>query len=266
MPQSLSNGLLPEPLSAPDLSKLEIIEFPIDYNDNASILPPLDTPKSLTIRFSRASDLDKVVALYTSPRKDQIDPQGFVRPRTHEELAQPVKNGAAALALDENGVIRASALTAHYSDGACGSKNITEIGAVMCDVGGVGLAKTLLAMLSLKQTFDPLANKRVYAKVARENEASNRVFSSSLGWTPIECPINADELYNVAYRKKAGQRDRVWYHFTGAAEIKAADVLKTCVEKEGLSGRGGKFIPLNIDASSFYSTLHYHDMLSREAV
>lgn len=226
--------------------------------------PALGQPQSLTIRFSRASDLDKVIDLYTGERKKQIDPGNFVRPRSIDELAYPVVNGAAALALDENGDIRASALAQRYDDGACGKKNLTEIGAVLCDVGGIGLSKTLLAMLSLKQTFDPLANKRVFAKVARENEASNSVFSRSLQWQPVECEQKAGNLYDVAYNQKQGLRDRLWYFFTASAEEKAANILKTCLKDEGLKSKDGQVVPINADASSLWSTVHFHDMLSRD--
>jgi hypothetical protein len=248
---------------APALTGLRLVEFD---NRETTASPPQTSarPKSLTIRFARASDMDKVIDLYTGERKKNIDPGNFVRPRNMEELSHPVQYGAAVLALDENGVIRASALAERLEDGACGRKNITEIGAVLCDVGGVGLSKTLLAMLSLKQAFDPKASKQVYAKVARNNTASNAVFEKSLQWEPVECEEQSRGLYDIAYKNKQGLRDRLWYYFSRKAENKAIRILEQCAAQEGLNGKDGIFIPVNTDKSSIWSTLHFHNMLSRE--
>lgn len=267
MSRNMSDGSLSiRPLSAPVLSGLRLKELPVKERTItvSSASSRLGAPKSLTIRFARASDMDKVIDLYTGERKKQIDPGNFVRPRSIEELAFPVQNGAAALALDENGDIRASALAERYDDGAGGQKNITEIGAVLCDVGGVGLSKTLLAMLSLKQAFDPKANKQVYAKVAKNNVASNSVFSKSLQWEAVECEERAQDLFDVAYKKKAGLRDRLWYYFSPSAEDKATRILEHCVSNQGLSGKDGKHVAVNTESSSLWSTLHYHAMLGRE--
>lgn len=222
------------------------------------------TPDTLTIRFSRASDLDQVVDLYSGAMKLAIDPHNFVRPRSFDELADPVKTGAAALAIDEKGDIRASALANVYRDGENGRNNLTEIGAVMCDAAGIGLAKIIVAMLALKQTFDPRADGRVFAKVAQDNAASNRVFASSLAWDAVECTERADALYNVAYRKQGGQgkRDRVWYHFAEASKGKAAAILQECAQQPDIQTRDGHKVRLNVEGSSIWSTLHFHNMLS----
>ena len=221
-------------------------------------------PESLTIRFSRAADLEKVVDLYSGARKDIIDPNNFVRARSFDELAEPVRSGAAALAIDENGDIRASALASVYQDGKDGQNNMTEIGAVMCDVGGVGLSKIIIAMLALKQTFDPRAGARVYAKVAQTNDASNKIFTSSLAWNQVTCETKSYNLFDVVYRAHGGKgfRDRLWYHFTDASQKRAADILQSCVDEEALKAKDGSTVALNTDRSSLWSTLHYHNMLS----
>lgn len=261
MPQSVLTGpsARPLPLPARDSFKQKI------YNDALQSLghTTLERPESLTIRFSRAVDLEKIVDLYSGNRKSLIDPHNFVRPRSFEELAEPVRAGAAALAIDENGHIRASALASIYHDANGGKNNITEIGAVMCDVGGVGLSKALLAMLALKQTFDPRAGKRVFAKVARDNVASNKVFAASLGWDQVRCPRESSTLFDVAYRSNSGQgkRDRLWYHFSDAAQEKASSILQCCVDQEALISRDGSMIMLNIEGSSLWSTLHFSNML-----
>lgn len=196
MPQSVLAEPQARPLPAPaweDFKKF------INSSSNISSLyrrreNKIERPKSLTIRFSRAADLEKVVDLYSGQRKAIIDPHNFIRARSFEELAEPVRSGAAALAIDENGDIRASALASVLDDGNGGKKNITEIGAVMCDVGGVGLSKVVIAMLGLKQTFDPRAGARVYAKVARDNAASNKIFTSSLAWDQVRCRSESNTL------------------------------------------------------------------------
>ena len=262
MPQSV----LTEPLARP----IPIPAWEIFNRQITAALPNSDghnnpgRPESLTIRFSRAADLEKVVDLYSGHRKSIIDPHHFVRPRSFEELAGPVRSGAAALAIDENGEIRASALASVYHDGNGGKKNITEIGAVMCDVGGIGLSKAVLAMLALKQTFDPRAGERVFAKVARDNAASNKVFASSLGWDQVRCPRESATLYDVAYRSHRGEgkRDRFWYHFNGAAKEKASSILQGCVDQEVLQAKDGSVVRLNIESSSLWSTLHFSNMLS----
>jgi len=262
MPQSVLTGPLARPLPMPTWNNFnkKIYNAALQSLEHTK----LERPESLTIRFSRAADLEKIVDLYSGQRKTIIDPHNFVRPRRFEELAEPVRSGAAALAIDENGNIRASALASVYRDGNGGKKNITEIGAVMCDVGGVGLSKIVLAMLALKQTFDPRAGERVFAKVARDNAASNKVFASSLGWDQVNCPHESSTLYDVAYRSNRGQgkRDRLWYHFSGAAREKASGILQSCVDQEALKSKDGSIIALNIEGSSLWSTLHFSSMLS----
>lgn len=224
-------------------------------------LPPLDRPKSLTIRFSRASDVDAFVDLYSGPRKYRIDPKGFVRKRSFEEIVESVKRGAAVLALDENGEIRASALAQRH-DHAGHEDNFTEIGAVMCDVGGVGLPGLVVGMLSLKQHFDPRASAAVFAKVAFDNDASNHVFARSMAWDVVTDQRKRKTLFDSAYRGKKGDRSRIWYEFGQAAADKAYDTIKQAVIDEKLTGKDGRHIDLNVSQSSLWSTLQFHEMLA----
>ncbi|MFN3700179.1 MAG: hypothetical protein ACK4VI_01500 [Alphaproteobacteria bacterium] len=255
MPQSAQAISLADPLLVTAMRPSNII-FPSRFTQT---LPP---PNALTLRFSRASDLDKVLELYSGKRKAQIDPKGYIRPRHYDELAEPVRTGAAALSLDENGNIRAASLAKHFKNAVHPDQSgITELGAVLCDTNGIGLSQALIAMLSLKQTFDPRASSRVYAKVAPDNIASNTVFAKSLGWEGVSSEAESETLYDIAYGSNKGQRDRTWYHFTGAAEDKAADILKAALGRESLTGKTGRSVALNIDASSLWSTVHFHDML-----
>lgn len=227
-------------------------------------LPALGRPGSLSIRFAKASDLEKVYDLYSGERKRQTDPQRFVRPRQYEEVASAVRNGSAALAIDENGHIRAAALAKRHHDGASGSQNLTEIGAVLCDVPGVGLSKLVISMLALKQQFDPHASGRVFAKVARDNGPSNTVFSKSLAWDAVCHHSEAPYLYDVAYRanKDSGKRDRIWYAFREKASERAVEILRNALDNEALHGKDGSSIKLNVSESSLWSTLHFHEMLA----
>lgn len=231
--------------------------------ENYTSSPKPGMPESLTIRFSRASDLETVVDLYSGERKKQIDPQSFIRPRDPDELANPVRNGSAALAIDGNGHIRAAALANIHHDGADGSNNITEVGAVLCDIGGIGLSKLVISMLTLKERFNPKASGRVYAKVARENDASNALFSRSMAWDSV-CPeTEAPPLFDVAYRRYqgTGKRDRLWYAFKDSAKNKAVNLIRGALDREALTGKDGAIVRLNIAESSLWSTLHFHEML-----
>ncbi|MFP4313313.1 MAG: hypothetical protein ACLFR0_03205 [Alphaproteobacteria bacterium] len=226
-------------------------------------LPPLNAPERLTIRFSRASDIDNFVDLYSGPRKYRIDPKGFIRERSYEELVKSVKAGAAILALDENGHIRASALADRLHDQNNPENNFTEIGAVMCDVGGIGLPNLVVGMLALKQYFDPLANASVFAKVAHDNEASNHVFGKSMRWHKVENEDKRKALFDLAYAgKKDGNRSRTWYAFTASAANVAEEAIKKAIENEALHGKSGKTVPLDIASSSLWSTLQFHEMLA----
>ena len=240
-----------EPLAQSDASHL--------FSEN---LPALSEPQSLTIRFSRASDIDTFVDLYSGPRKYRIDPKGFVRKRSYEELVQSVKSGAAVLALDENGEIRASALAQRHKQPKLDDKYITEIGAVMCDIGGVGLPNLVVGMLALKQQFDPHASANVFAKVARDNGASNHVFSNSMQWDLVQDNEKCKTLFDAAYQGKDGNRTRLWYQFNAEAVQRAEDALKKAIMDEALHGKNGKKIPLNVSASSLWSTLQFHEMLA----
>lgn len=227
-------------------------------------LPPLDRPNSLTIRFSRASDVENFIDLYSGPRKYRIDPKGFVRKRSPEEIIEAVKRGAAVLALDENGEIRASALAQRHdkSDGHSNGNNFTEIGAVMCDVGGIGLPKLVVGMLSLKQHFDPKANAAVFAKVADDNDASNHLFEKSMQWNVVECQEKRKQLFDVAYNGKEGNRTRIWYEFGEASSDKAYESIKQAVIDEELRSKDGRHVSINVAQSSLWSTLQFHEMLA----
>lgn len=227
-------------------------------------LPPLKTPEKLTIRFSRASDIDTFVDLYSGPRKYQIDPKGFIRERSYKELVESVKRGAAVLALDENGHIRASALAQRHHHAETEAENFTEIGAVMCDVAGVGLPKLVVGMLSLKQHFDPRANAKVYAKVARDNDASNHVFAKSMKWNKVSDEARRESLFDVAYAEKNGEgnRTRTWYAFREAAQERAVEEIRTAIVNEALHGKNGQVIPLDVTSSSLWSMLQFHEMLT----
>lgn len=251
MPDTIGSGSFTQTTLAPAIP-----------NGLLSALPELGTPKSLTIRFSRASDVDSFVDLYSGPRKYRIDPKGFVRKRSYEELVESVKRGAAVLALDENGEIRASALAQRHKQPKLDNKHITEIGAVMCDIGGVGLPKLVVGMLALKQQFDPHASANVFAKVADDNDASNHVFSKSMGWDIVEDEDKRQTLFDAAYQGKEGNRTRHWYQFNEAAAQNAQDALQKAIIDEALHGKNGKVIPLNVPASSLWSTLQFHAMLN----
>lgn len=224
--------------------------------------PPLNRPESLVIRFSRSSDLGMVEDLFNGSRKQQIDPDGYIRPRAHDELRTPVETGSAALAFDEKGEIRACALASYYDDIRPGYPGVTEIGALASDVGGIGLSKTVTAMLSLKQTFDPRANERVYSKVAPDNAASNKIFSQCLGWKRVTDPEEINALFDAAYHDRPGYRERLWYQFSKQALLKSRDILKSVIEKGALVGRAGH-VAVDVERSSLWSTLNYHEMLAR---
>lgn len=227
-------------------------------------LPKLGRPKSLTVRFSRASDTQKVLDLYNGKRKLQIDPKGFVQKRDEETLKKATAKGRIALAIDEGGHIRASAIATRHYDGDSGSQNVTEIGAVLCDVSGARLSNLVVGMLALKQHFDPHASGRVFAKVAQDNVASNKVFASSLAWDAV-CPEKeAPHLYDVAYRKNngAGKRDRTWYAFREVASDKTVGFIQSVLDSEALQTKDGATIHLNANESSLWSTLHFHEMLA----
>lgn len=225
-------------------------------------LKSLNRPERLTVRFSRASDIENFVDLYSGPRKYQIDPKGFIRERSYQELVDSVSRGAAVLALDENGHIRASALAQRHNHKKNKAHTFTEIGAVMCDVSGVGLPKLVVGMLSLKQQFDPKASARVYAKVAHDNTASNHVFDKSMRWERVRDERTRQSLFDAAYAGKDGNRTRTWYEFKHAASDKAEEEIKKAIQHEALHGKDGRSVPLDVMSSSFWSTLQFHEMLS----
>lgn len=239
------------------------IIIPASQDDRQVMLP---RPKELVIRFSRKSDIARVDELMNGRRKAQIDPRGFVKPRTLEQIEKPVKKGCAAIALDENGYIRAFALATHHGgkkkDSIDNRDDFTEVGAVMCDTGGIGLPKVLVNMLAMKQTYDPKVPHRVYSKVDPDNNASNALFARSMQWNRITCGDTAARLYDRA-GQSISDRNRLWYSFRDAAQLKAFEVLQKSLDEGALLGKDGSRVPLDTERSSLWSTCHYYEMLAK---
>jgi hypothetical protein len=149
----------------------------VDDQSSSILLPELNTPKTLTLKFTSARDLPAITSLFNGYRKSQMDPAGQIRERSFAELADPIMSGRAIIAEDENNDIRFVALASRHLNTSQPEQSFTEIGAVMCDVGGFNLTQTALSFLA---TVRHRSNDDVHALVSTSNIAPQKVFGKHL--------------------------------------------------------------------------------------
>ena len=81
-------------------------------------------------------------------------------------------------------------------------------------------------------------------------------------WNSVAGNRKRETLFDAAYQGKQGNRTRLWYQFNETAAHNAESALKKAIIDEKLQGKNGKAIPLDVPASSFWSTLQFHAMLN----
>lgn len=227
--------------------------YPADTPKLPEDIPPLGQPKSLTLRFSSAADFHAIKDLFNGPRKKQIDPKNFVNPRSNADLLRDVAHGYAVMAIDENDDIRGFALATKHDARHDGERDAIEVGGVMADAKQIGIGKILVSMLALKVQFNAHTHDRVYAKVARNNEASNGLFRGSMAWDQVENEGARQALFDLAYQNKpSGNRDRCWYHFNQHSTERALALLDTLATAKALHTKDGRSVAVDLQIPPYY--------------
>ncbi len=217
------------------IERPSIVTLNIVPSDNGDIdvasykLTIAPVPEKITLRFSNAADITNVLSFFNGERKQSADPRGNLRTRSAGELTQPISKGDAVLAIDEHNNIRCFALAAHHINKDAPEKNFTEIGAILCDVGGFRLAELAISMLALDQSRSPESKNKIHARVAPDNIAPNKIFSSKLGWETVVNESQRQDLFDTQYQNLPPQErvDRIWYAFSDKAFKTAENIVNT---------------------------------------
>jgi len=229
--------------------------------NSARVLPARTSsviPQNLTLQFTGAHDLGDVCSLFEGERKASFDPNGKIRKRTAQELEAPVSSGSAILARDETGLVRFFAMaTDHVPNHYDGM--VTEIGAVMSDVGGFRLTQVASAMLALKESIrlreqNPCFQSHgVHALVANDNAAAKKVFNRDLQWQTIECGDRRDVLFETQqkYDCPDARAARSWLMFSGSAYSSARSLVMSTIANGVLRSRNDDRIPVCLDPVAY---------------
>ena len=213
------------------------------------------TPLLLNLRFTNSRDLPRITKLFNGPQKAIMDPQNKIRARSERELAEPVISGSAVIAMDERDDIRFFGMASdhlHYGSHPAG---LSEVGAVMCDVRGFGLAQVASAMLALResarlrQEYPCLRVHGVHALVAKDNAPAQGIFSKSLQWGAVH-EDHHPALFDVQgkYSCPDDRGSRMWFAFDQSASQKATAIVSQALARGHLSSRDStQHIPLHID-------------------
>ncbi len=220
-------------------------------------------PKHLTMRFTNASDTNNVVELFNSERKKSMDPNSKIRKRNQDELATSIETGSAVIALDEQEEIRFFGMASeHFSFGQDHPEAIIELGAIMSDIGGYGVAQLGSAMLALKEAnrlrmeFPFLYTSGVHALVAKDNLPAQKVFTRDLGWSGISSDQDCSRLFRTQGKytnNPDAQQSRLWLEFGHKASEKAANIVVGALSKQRLTSRRApsSSIPIDLDHHVF---------------
>lgn len=215
-------------------------------------------PKSLTLRFCKAADLDKVEELFKPENKIQVDPNGYVMSRSRAQLEEQVARGSAAMFVDENDNIRVFCLASDRDRAENEEEHYTEIGAVMTDIRGFKAPQTLISALAIKEQQTRDKAGRIYSKVARNNGASNTVFSKHLSWEKVICTTKSHSLFEQAYPDTSindpRRLSRTWYHHSMGAALTSTTTLLANALRGHLASKSGTKIPVDLQAMSLFDS------------
>lgn len=206
-----------------------------------------DNDPSLTMRFTKAHDLSSITSVFSGNAKAEMDPEGRVRERSAIEIAAPVSTGRAFLANDNDGAIRFIALTSEYLSADNPDSSFAELGAVMCNLGGYGLAQACISALALKQSRSDKTPDGVYARVAEDNVRAYKIFANHLGWDKAGYEESRDELFKLHQPAAHAKKNRVWFHFGAAAQEAAIHTLTEIRESGVLLGRDGHPLKVQLE-------------------
>lgn len=216
----------------------------VDQPSARPALPELSVPKTLTLKFTSARDLPAVTSVFNGYRKTQMDPANQIRPRSFSEIADPIMAGRAIIAEDENHDIRFVALASRHLNTDTPQNSFTEIGAVMCDVGGFNLAQTALSVLANDRAEK---HEDVHALVSAQNIAPQKVFGKHLEWQTVRCDTQSTSLYDTQKRHMSPLKraSKLWYEFENRAQEKAQALIERTMETGVLVSKTGAEIGLD---------------------
>lgn len=220
---------------------------PIVFASGDVVAPINDNKASLVLRFTDAHDVRPISSIFSGAAKQEMDPEGRVRERAMEEILAPVASRRAFVANDVQSQIRFVALTSEYLSDEQPESNFAELGAVMCNLGGYGLAQTCISALATKQNQSGATQGGVYARVAQDNIKAYKIFSQHLGWDRAGHDESRDELFRLHQPSAHAKKNRVWFHFGEAAQEMARHMLNEIRQTGMLVGRGGQKLKVQLE-------------------
>ena len=212
------------------------------------------TPERLHIRFTQAHDCERVHQLFNSQRKRELDPNGKVRARSREELADLVAGGSAIMATDKQGQIRFFGMASDHFKYTGNVMAVTELGGIMSDVRGFKLTQVASAMLALRESIrlreqmPGVFSHGLHALVARDNVPAQKIFGRDLGWHDVEAEAHVPLFETQGkYTCPQARASKLWYSFQASAMSSARNLVTNALSRERLTSKNGEEIPITLD-------------------
>lgn len=206
-----------------------------------------DTQSSLILRFTNAHDAVPVSTIFSGAAKAEMDPQGRVRERSFSDIVTPINNNRAFVANDNRSQIRFVAITSEYLDEDEPDAGFAELGAVMCNMGGYGLAQACISALAWRQNGQSQTAGQVYARVAEDNTPAIKIFTKHLGWNPAGYDEQRDELFKLHQPTAHAKKNRMWFHFGEMAQAMAHERLSEIRDSGVLVHRDGRKLKVQLE-------------------
>ena len=225
--------------SLPQASK--ILEIP-------SITPP-SIP--LTFSFAPPADIEEIHKVFLRDSKQDIDPNGFVKPRAKSHIQKAVAGGNLAYVAGRDGAIKTLCLAYNQSlDARSDDTDFSEVGSVLTTLRGSGLPQLIVSALALKKYFEDSAYYRVVAKVAPDNANAQRLFDVKMAWDKVNEPEKLERYYTSSAAISTHYLTRsdlkVWFEFREAARNLAMESLLALQETPRITARDGQRYDLEI--------------------
>ncbi len=215
-------------------------------------------PEELTLKIADIDDVDSIAHFFTSKRKQEADPNEFVRPRPDSPVKDLTNKGQIAVIEDHNGEIISVAFSfLHQAENLPDHTlpaNFTEIGTVLSTAKGLGLSKITVSALAQITRERQGEDHTIIAKVNPDNVVANALFAEGMAWDQESCAQTISSYYNsgagATAKKDKANSERNFYEFGATAEEQTKDLLHD-LKSEGAMVKREHVIPFIFDKDDF---------------
>lgn len=244
-------------------------------------IPEDEFPEALSLRIAEEEDTAHIEKFFQSKRKQEADPDNFIKPRPEDPVRNLSQKGQITLIEDHNEDITAICFAfTHYVEGMPKhelQQDHTEIGTVLSCAKGLGLTSITISALALAIKEKKGHDHPIIAKVSKENKAANGLFGTALKWGVTE---KTDEIMAL-FKSSAGDtmkqdepttpheetevaESRNWYVFDEAAEENARALLYAIKKDKNIHTKAGIAVPFEFDKEDFDISFDHGDRIPNE--